>query len=334
MDPTLRPPLTSQPPPPPPSTSSSSYTSFPILVITILGILTTAILLLSYYIFAIKCRLNLRRADLVRRLYFARSRRHQFHMPPIINTTTAPEFRGLDPSTVRSIPIIKFRKAGGDAEAERRTSFNECAVCLNEFQEEEKLRLLPSCSHAFHIDCIDIWLQFNANCPLCRSDITGPIPIPSQQFMVQPPDQVMNGSIVIEVRGDESGAQTPRMEAPNPSPRSGQGKKGRKLHKMGSMGDECINVRGKDERFCVQPIRRSFSMDSSNDRQLYLSVQELLRHNPQCFQEAGGSGEEEASSSSSSSSSGGGGCGRVRRSFFSFGQRSSRTAILPFHVDQ
>ncbi|KAG1354903.1 RING-H2 finger protein ATL16 [Cocos nucifera] len=323
MDPTLRPPLTGQPPPPPPSTSSS-YTSFPILVITILGILTTAILLLSYYIFAIKCRLNFRRADLVRRLYFARSRRHQFHMSPIMNTAAAAEFRGLDPSTIRSIPIIKFTKAGGDAEAGRRTSFNECAVCLNEFREEEKLRLLPSCSHAFHIDCIDIWLQFNANCPLCRSDITSPISIPAEQFVLQPPDQELN----VEVRGDASGAQTPRMEAPNPSPRTGHGKKGRKLHKMGSMGDECINVRGKDEQFCVQPIRRSFSMDSSNDRQFYLSVQELLRHNPQCFQEAGGSGEE------ASSSGGGGGCGRVRRSFFSFGHRSSRSAILPFHVDQ
>ncbi|XP_038979547.1 RING-H2 finger protein ATL16-like [Phoenix dactylifera] len=326
MDPTLRPPLTT---PPPPSTSSS-YTSFPILAITILGILTTAILLVSYYIFAIKCRLNLRRADLIRRLYFARSRRRRHHMPPIISTTTATEFRGLDPATIRSIPIIKFTKAGGDTEADRRrTSFNECAVCLNEFQEEEKLRLLPSCSHAFHIDCIDIWLQFNANCPLCRSDITGPLPIPAEQFMLQPPDQQLNGSVVIEVRGDESGAQTPRMEAPNPSPRSGHGKKGRKLHKVGSMGDECINVREKDEQFCVQPIRRSFSMDSSNDRQLYLSVQELLRHNPHCFQEAGGSGEEASSS--------GGGCAgssRVRRSFFSFGYRSSRSAIIPFHTDQ
>lgn len=146
--------------------------------------------------------------------------------------------------------------------------------------------------------------------------------------MLQPPDQELNGSVVIEVRGDESGGQTPRMEAPNPSPRSGHWKKGRKLHKVGSMGDECIDVRGKDEQFCVQPIRRSFSMDSSNDRQLYLSVQELLRHNPHCFQEAGAGGSGEEASSS------GGGCGRVRRSFFSFGHRSSRSAILPFHVDQ
>ncbi|KAK1306193.1 RING-H2 finger protein ATL46 [Acorus calamus] len=33
---------------------------------------------------------------------------------------------------------------------------------------EGKLRLLPSCGHAFHLDCIVMWLLSNSTCPLCR----------------------------------------------------------------------------------------------------------------------------------------------------------------------
>lgn len=69
-------------------------------------------------------------------------------------------------------------------------------------------------------------------------------------------------------------------------------------------------------------------MDSCNDRQLYLSIQEILRHSQQRGSDQA-SGTGEASSSSSAVGSGdGGGSGRVRRSLFSFG-RSSRRSVIP-----
>jgi hypothetical protein len=44
----------------------------------------------------------------------------------------------------------------------------ECAVCLCQFEDNDILRLLPKCQHAFHVDCVDLWLASHSTCPLCR----------------------------------------------------------------------------------------------------------------------------------------------------------------------
>ncbi|XVF61708.1 hypothetical protein PTKIN_Ptkin08bG0152300 [Pterospermum kingtungense] len=47
----------------------------------------------------------------------------------------------------------------------------ECAVCLSELEEGEKVRKLK-CKHTFHKDCLDRWLQqYWATCPLCRTKV-------------------------------------------------------------------------------------------------------------------------------------------------------------------
>ncbi|GJN13897.1 hypothetical protein PR202_gb00653 [Eleusine coracana subsp. coracana] len=46
----------------------------------------------------------------------------------------------------------------------------ECAMCLKDFDAEEKLRAMP-CAHAFHEQCIFQWLRRNAACPLCRQQL-------------------------------------------------------------------------------------------------------------------------------------------------------------------
>lgn len=49
-----------------------------------------------------------------------------------------------------------------------------CSVCLSEFMEGELVRVLPECLHAFHVSCIDMWLQSHASCPLCRAGTPTP----------------------------------------------------------------------------------------------------------------------------------------------------------------
>lgn len=72
---------------------------------------------------------------------------------------------GLHQSIINSITVCKYKRGEGLIEG------TECSVCLNEFHEDETLRLLPKCSHAFHIPCIDTWLRSHTNCPLCRAGI-------------------------------------------------------------------------------------------------------------------------------------------------------------------
>ncbi|KAI3723053.1 hypothetical protein L2E82_34365 [Cichorium intybus] len=76
---------------------------------------------------------------------------------------------GLDRSVVESFPVflysdVKVLKIGKGA--------LECAVCISEFADDEKLRFLPKCHHVFHPDCIDAWLASHTTCPVCRADLT------------------------------------------------------------------------------------------------------------------------------------------------------------------
>ncbi|PON33289.1 43kDa postsynaptic protein [Parasponia andersonii] len=45
----------------------------------------------------------------------------------------------------------------------------DCAVCLESFQMGDKCRLLPTCNHSFHAQCVDTWLIRTPFCPICRT---------------------------------------------------------------------------------------------------------------------------------------------------------------------
>ncbi|XP_058113906.1 RING-H2 finger protein ATL13-like [Magnolia sinica] len=69
---------------------------------------------------------------------------------------------GVDQSFLDSLPVFLYK-----AIIRLKNPF-DCAICLCEFKADDKLRLLPKCSHAFHLVCIDTWLLSHSTCPLCR----------------------------------------------------------------------------------------------------------------------------------------------------------------------
>ncbi|KAI4335475.1 hypothetical protein L6164_014119 [Bauhinia variegata] len=72
---------------------------------------------------------------------------------------------GVDQSFIDTLPVFNYKAIIG-----LKNPF-DCAVCLCEFEPEDTLRLLPKCSHAFHMECIDTWLLSHSTCPLCRANL-------------------------------------------------------------------------------------------------------------------------------------------------------------------
>ncbi|XP_007029812.2 PREDICTED: RING-H2 finger protein ATL52 [Theobroma cacao] len=157
------------PPPPPFSINDdddNSGTDFSPLIIAVIGILASVFILVSYYTIISKyCR---RRRQDHTRLQLNESRDELNHD----GWQAASE--GLDEGLIKSITVCKYKKGDGLIEG------TDCSVCLSEFQEDESLRVLPKCNHAFHVPCIDTWLKSHSSCPLCRANIASTNSLPNQ----------------------------------------------------------------------------------------------------------------------------------------------------------
>ncbi|KAF8099539.1 hypothetical protein N665_0242s0023 [Sinapis alba] len=111
---------------------------------------------------------------------------------------TRPQARGLDASVIETFPTFLYSTV-------KTLKINkeslECPICLNEFEDNETLRLVPQCCHVFHTDCIDAWLQSHATCPLCRANL---VPVPGESVLsIQIPGLVVDAP-QSELTGDQN----------------------------------------------------------------------------------------------------------------------------------
>uniref|UniRef100_A0A5B7B9H9 RING-type E3 ubiquitin transferase n=1 Tax=Davidia involucrata TaxID=16924 RepID=A0A5B7B9H9_DAVIN len=270
-------------PPPPPFSfpDDDSGPKFPPLVIAVIGILASAFLLVSYYVLISKYCGNMDSAS-TRENQDPNEELEEINHDPSNHEPWLVATTGLDEALIKLITVFKYKKEDGLIEG------TDCSVCLGEFEEDECLRLLPKCSHAFHVTCIDTWLKSHSNCPLCRANIVfvnaSPTQLPPPVTDESSPDrETNNNDNVAVVEEDTEMCDREEEEEIEITPPSGGGGGGvvvpktpsRALSDLGNSEgrDTIIEIRDEDD----QQIRRSVSMDYSC--QSRVSVADMLRVN-------------------------------------------------------
>uniref|UniRef100_A0A7N0T7J3 RING-type E3 ubiquitin transferase n=1 Tax=Kalanchoe fedtschenkoi TaxID=63787 RepID=A0A7N0T7J3_KALFE len=119
---------------------------------------------------------------------------------------------GLPQSVIDAIKVVEYKKEEGLVEG------RDCAICLSEFEENESLRLLPKCAHAFHVPCIDQWFRSHKNCPMCRAAL---------------PDLVSNGVPVVSAEAVQEAVRRRQLARERESQENG-------VRLVGQQRDEAV----------------------------------------------------------------------------------------------
>ncbi|XVF67255.1 hypothetical protein PTKIN_Ptkin10aG0106000 [Pterospermum kingtungense] len=244
-------------PPPSPGSGSLSHAKGPSksLIITFTVLATAFLVLCSYvYVRRYRRRYNARRRSSIPETTETRDEfLDEDHGPVVDHPIWYINTVGLQQSIINSIAVCKYKRGGGLVEG------TDCSVCWNEFQEDETLRLLPKCSHAFHLPCIDTWLRSHTNCPMCRAPIVS--------------DTANKGPSSSDVNTEDSGGVSEETQVVTMA----DGGEAERESEIRIRADEEEELGGENERSTgessgiedvIQPMRRSVSLDSLEASQI------------------------------------------------------------------
>jgi hypothetical protein len=274
-------------PPPPPAfdiagpsgdDDGSSGPTFSPLIIAIIGVLAAAFLLVGYYTIISKYCGTL---TSLWNWLFGSGRGHgggHGHGDGHGGSGSQQELGnaapsdGLEETLINKITVCKYKRGDGFVDS------TDCSVCLGEFRDGESLRLLPKCSHAFHLPCIDTWLKSHSNCPLCRCNIafvTVGVVSPEPERRAPPPREERRDNRDFVLTIEDYSEQT-REEPQNQSAASGNGGEGQEAPKdrPGRSEESSSIVDIKEDG--VQPVRASSSLsDTRGDGRM--SIADVLQ---------------------------------------------------------
>lgn len=277
-------------PPPPPSHKNS----MPVILVFMLCVLGAVFVFLCYLTIRRRHEMNLRHS--VRISASANGTHDGFldenHAPRADHPIWYIRTVGLEQSVIDSIAVFKYNKGDGLIEG------TDCSVCLSEFEDDESLRLLPKCSHAFHITCIDTWLRSHKNCPLCRAPVVDDFRVNTStdvpQMMNTAQSVLDNSGPREDGRLDNEQESVAVGEGMTSELRIGVENTGPLSHEEGKdleqLRKNCKNFAAGKDRVRVlsdladhrvrigeeiQPVRRSLSMDLPSASVIYAAVAKI-----------------------------------------------------------
>ncbi|XAR49097.1 hypothetical protein NMG60_11032164 [Bertholletia excelsa] len=150
---------------PPPPTSQYTYVKFSPSMAAIIGVLIAALFFMGFFSIYLRRRSDSSTGDSVRFAGLGASLRRRLGA------------RGLEPTVIESFPTFVYSGVKG---LKIGKGGLECAICLNEFEDDETLRLIPKCDHVFHPECIEAWLASHVTCPVCRANL---VPQPGESVL-------------------------------------------------------------------------------------------------------------------------------------------------------
>jgi len=109
----------------------------------------------------------------------------------------------------------------------------QCLICLLPYQPTQYVKKLPKCSHYFHRDCIDTWLQNHRSCPVDKIEIS---------LRQRSPKKAQSHGDILDGR----------HKIVNRTP-----KRNRLLDRRQSLGESSLRSTGLGDLLVTRPIQRS-----------------------------------------------------------------------------
>ncbi|CAD8110350.1 unnamed protein product [Paramecium sonneborni] len=116
--------------------------------------------------------------------YLCKRRKEEHQVLPTISLYPKADIQKYLPKQLYKCLIIQYPGLA---------STDECLICLDKLKESDYVRL-TYCTHIFHIQCIDNWLEKNRICPACRSEL-------DEITLIKVTKQRKNDSLMFENKG-------------------------------------------------------------------------------------------------------------------------------------
>ncbi|KAJ8451858.1 hypothetical protein Cgig2_007341 [Carnegiea gigantea] len=201
------------------------------------------------------------------------------------------QIRGLDQSVIDAFPMLLYSAV---KELKIGKGSLECAICLNEFEEDETLKLLPKCDHVFHPECIDTWLAGHTTCPVCRTNL-----VPEQAQITNSAESTHRIDLEGEPEISDEDQINPRCEVQITINDEGRAIPNRKFPRSHSTGHS-LSRPGEDwERFTLRlpaEVRRQLMARTKLKRATSLVALPRESSSRRGYRGSGGDGEGSGSS--------------------------------------